>query len=122
MDDLIRKVESFCKKENLLDRQDTVIVAVSGGPDSIALLHILAALQDRWSLHLVAAYVNHGLRAAAFEEEVFVESQARAVGAEFYCRRIDAAAIAESKGCQLKRRDVTNAMLSFPSWPRKRGQ
>ena len=82
MDDLIRKVESFCKKENLLDRQDTVIVAVSGGPDSIALLHILAALQDRWSLHLVAAYVNHGLRAAAFEEEVFVESQARAVGAE----------------------------------------
>ena len=46
MDDLIRKVESFCKKENLLDRQDTVIVAVSGGPDSIALLHILAALQD----------------------------------------------------------------------------
>ena len=48
MDDLIRKVESFCKKENLLDRQDTVIVAVSGGPDSIALLHILAALQERW--------------------------------------------------------------------------
>ena len=102
MDDLIRKVESFCKKENLLDRQDTVIVAVSGGPDSIALLHILAALQDRWSLHLVAAYVNHGLRAAAFEEEVFVESQARAVGAEFYCRRIDAATIAEKQGLSIE--------------------
>lgn len=102
MDDLIRKVESFCKKENLLDRQDTVIVAVSGGPDSIALLHILAALQDRWSLHLVAAYVNHGLRAAAFEEEVFVESQARAVGAEFYCRHIDAAAIAEKQGLSIE--------------------
>lgn len=102
MDDLIRKVESFCKKENLLDRQDTVIVAVSGGPDSIALLHILAALQDRWSLHLVAAYVNHGLRAAAFEEEVFVESQARAVGAEFYCRRIDAAAIAEKEDLSIE--------------------
>ena len=99
---LIRKVESFCKQENLLNRQDTVIVAVSGGPDSIALLHILAALQDRWSLHLVTAYVNHGLRAAAFEEEVFVEAQARSVGADFYCRRINAAAIAEKEGLSIE--------------------
>ena len=53
-------------------------------------------------MHLVAAYVNHGLRAAAFEEEVFVESQARAVGAEFYCRRIDAAAIAEKQGLSIE--------------------
>ncbi|MBV5318665.1 MAG: tRNA lysidine(34) synthetase TilS [Desulfobulbaceae bacterium] len=48
--------------DNLLAKGGRVLVGVSGGADSIALLHILAALRDAFSLTLVAAYIDHGLR------------------------------------------------------------
>ncbi|WP_246098527.1 tRNA lysidine(34) synthetase TilS [Saccharibacillus brassicae] len=41
---------------------DTIVVAVSGGPDSMALLHLLHGLSQRRNLRLVCAHVNHGLR------------------------------------------------------------
>ncbi|HZP81903.1 MAG TPA: tRNA lysidine(34) synthetase TilS [Chthonomonadaceae bacterium] len=42
----------------------TVVVGVSGGPDSTALLHALAARRDEWKLALVAAHLHHGFRGA----------------------------------------------------------
>ena len=48
--------------ESLPVRGRRVLVGVSGGADSMALLHILAALRSEFSLTLVAAYVDHGLR------------------------------------------------------------
>lgn len=47
---------------DLVEPGSTVITAVSGGPDSMALLHLLAALRQRLSCRLVAVYVDHGLR------------------------------------------------------------
>jgi len=48
---------------------ETVVVAVSGGPDSMCLLHLLARLAGQLNITLVAAYVNHGLRPAEAEQE-----------------------------------------------------
>ena len=50
--------------ESLLEKGSRVLVGVSGGPDSMALLHILAALRAEFFLTLVAAYIDHGLRPA----------------------------------------------------------
>ena len=47
----------------------TVVVGVSGGPDSTALLHALVCLQNEWQLSLVACHVNHGFRGAESEAE-----------------------------------------------------
>lgn len=57
----------------MLDRGDKIIVGVSGGPDSMCLLHILMNLKDEFSLNLIAAHVNHGLRGIdADEDEKYV--------------------------------------------------
>ncbi|MDX9834552.1 MAG: tRNA lysidine(34) synthetase TilS [Desulfobulbus sp.] len=48
--------------QSLLSPGSRVLVGVSGGADSMALVHLLAALSEEWRLTLVAAYVDHGLR------------------------------------------------------------
>ena len=49
----------------LLAPGDRVVVAVSGGPDSMALLHALWELRERLKIELVVAGVDHGLRPEA---------------------------------------------------------
>jgi tRNA(Ile)-lysidine synthase len=56
-----------------------VVVAVSGGADSVALLHLLTQLRAAWDLTLHIAHLNHGLRAAAADDAEFV----RALGARW---------------------------------------
>lgn len=68
-------------------RADRILAAVSGGADSIALLHALAALDQRVSV----GHVHHGLRGAeADADEEFVREAARALGVPCRVRRIDA--------------------------------
>jgi tRNA(Ile)-lysidine synthase len=63
MHTLEKDILAFIRDEELITTQDgTVVVAVSGGPDSICLLHLLARLAEQLHITLVAAYVNHGLR------------------------------------------------------------
>jgi len=57
---LVSRVASLIRDRGLIHRHDTLIIAVSGGADSVALLHLLKA-QDL-QLHLLAAYIDHGLR------------------------------------------------------------
>ncbi len=67
-------VEATIRRHHMLENSDTVLVGLSGGPDSVALLHCLAALRADWSLRLVTAHINHQLRGdTAVEEAAFVE-------------------------------------------------
>lgn len=58
---------------SVLQEQDTIIVAVSGGPDSMCLLHLLCELKSRLNLTLVVAHVNHKLRESSELEATFVK-------------------------------------------------
>jgi len=68
-------------------------VAVSGGADSVALLHVLAGLAPRWNLHLHVLHLNHCLRGALSDaDEEFVQAMAAVLGFAFIRRRLDVAA------------------------------
>ncbi|TXK78253.1 tRNA lysidine(34) synthetase TilS [Paenibacillus sp. N3.4] len=66
---LVATVEQRIVEEHLVDAGDVVVVAVSGGPDSVALLHVLFSLADRYSWKLVVAHLNHQFRGAESDAE-----------------------------------------------------
>jgi tRNA(Ile)-lysidine synthase len=70
MHPLEKEIATFIRNERLLDPAgETVVVAVSGGPDSICLLHLLARLAGQLHITPVATYVNHGLRPNEADQE-----------------------------------------------------
>ena len=59
---MLNKVSSFIREQKLISPGDTVICAVSGGADSVALLWAMYLLREKFSITLKAAHYNHGLR------------------------------------------------------------
>ncbi|MGO9000120.1 MAG: tRNA lysidine(34) synthetase TilS [Polyangiaceae bacterium] len=71
------------RDDHLLARGDRALVAVSGGPDSMALLHVLALLRAQIGHTLVAHGVDHGLRPEAASELDLAERFARSIDVPF---------------------------------------
>ncbi|MBN3039967.1 MAG: tRNA lysidine(34) synthetase TilS [Candidatus Omnitrophica bacterium] len=71
------------KKFNLLKKKDKLLLGISGGPDSIFLLHQLKNIQKQYSLKLVCVHFNHGLRKEADSEEDFVRQLCRELSIKF---------------------------------------
>ena len=68
------KVINFIKNNIDLHYGETVVVGVSGGPDSMALLHLLMEVRKELDIRIVCAHVNHNVRAESSEEKIFVEN------------------------------------------------
>lgn len=94
---MIRALERILKSENLLAEDDRLVVGVSGGADSVALLHLLLELNQQcgWRLHLHVAHLNHQLRGKeADEDEAFVRALAVRLSLSCTTERRDVKAIA----------------------------
>lgn len=85
---LITLVRAALRDHDLVPPGSTVLVAVSGGPDSMALLHVLAGLRRRAGYGLFAHGVDHGLRPEAGAELDAAESFARSLDVPFARTRI----------------------------------
>ena len=74
-----QKVAEFCRKYALIEKGDRLVIGVSGGPDSICLLHLLAGLRAELDLTLTIAHLNHQLRGrdAQADEDFVREIAAR---------------------------------------------
>ncbi len=85
MHPLEKKILAFIRAKQLISAGgETVVVAVSGGPDSMCLLHLLAGLAEQLNINLVAVYVNHGLRPSeAEQEQQLVRDTAEKLGSAF---------------------------------------
>ena len=59
--------------DKLLKNNDSLVIGVSGGPDSMCLLNILISYKDKLNLKIICAHVNHGLRKESEEEAEFVK-------------------------------------------------
>ena len=72
---LEEKVLKTIKKYELIENGDNIVIGVSGGPDSMALLNVLINLNNKKGLKykIIVAHINHGIREEADEETAFVE-------------------------------------------------
>jgi len=91
---LVEKVRKYMEDRGMLSRGDRVVVGLSGGPDSVALLHILRELQESMEIRLFAAHVNHCLRGGASDEDAaFAERLCREWDIPFFQKRADIGAL-----------------------------
>ena len=96
---MIDKVKSVIDKYGMLKNGSTVVVGVSGGSDSMALLYILCSLRNEYGIRLIAAHVNHGLRGeSADRDERFVSDYCFENGIEFHSLKADVVAMAKESG------------------------
>ena len=95
------------KKSRIIDRMidgglvlegTHIIIGLSGGPDSLCLLHALTRLSDSYDLTLVPVHVNHKLRPEADEEEDNVVRICERLGLECECYEADCSGVADEMG------------------------
>ena len=87
---ILRKVEHTLITRRLVRAGDTVLVGVSGGPDSVALVHILLDLAPKFSFQVAIAHLNHGLRRdESARDEAFVVSLAEQLDLRVHVERQD---------------------------------
>ena len=102
MGDLRQRVHEVITRNRLLHRGDRVLVAVSGGPDSVALLHMLVGLKDALRLSLSIVHLDHQLRADSTGDAAFVEGLGRRLKVPVITVRRDVRTEAASRGWSLE--------------------
>lgn len=80
--DLRAKVEATIRRHAMFAGGERVLVAVSGGADSVALLHLLTELGPAWRLSLAVLHVDHGLRADSARDAEFVRGVGGRLGVQ----------------------------------------
>lgn len=86
---VLNEVKTTIQKHNMFDYNDTVVIGVSGGADSVMLLHCLNSIKEEYNLTLLVAHVNHKIRKDTAERDaLFVENLCKELGVKFYLREV----------------------------------
>lgn len=100
---MICKVRNAIEKYGMPIRGGTVVVALSGGADSMSLLHALNELKDEYGIKLEACHVNHGIRGeTADRDEDFVREECRALGIPLHVHHTSVPKMAKELGLGLE--------------------
>lgn len=97
--DLVEKVTKTVRRRSLFSKGDSIILGLSGGPDSVCLFTILEEMAPEWGLRIFPVHVNHGIRGTdAEEDEKYVRKLAEKAGTELEVFRFDCRREAELLG------------------------
>ena len=100
---LLHRVAKYIQIENLIQSEDSVLVGVSGGPDSVTLLHILNALQPDMFRSLGVAHLNHGIRTSESDRDAeFVSNLCCSMKISFHGSKMDVSFYARKKKLNLE--------------------
>jgi tRNA(Ile)-lysidine synthase len=87
---VIERVTATARRYRMFDPGTRVLVAVSGGPDSVCLLHSLVRLQRLLKIEPACFHFDHGLRKGSADDASYVRGQAKRLGVPFFIRRATA--------------------------------
>ena len=92
----LEKFKNFIEENNLIEKGDSIVSAVSGGSDSVFMLEMLLAIKSDYELNIIVCHVNHGLRGAeAQRDEDFVKKLEEKNGLIYEVEHIDMAGYAK---------------------------
>ena len=95
-----KQVLETIKKYKLIEKNDKIVFAVSGGPDSIAMLDVIRKMCQEGNISMAqifVAHINHMIRKEATEDAKYVENYCKKNNIEFYLKSIDVQKIANNK-------------------------
>lgn len=92
----VEKIKGTIINNNLITSGDKLVVAVSGGPDSMALLVSLNKIKEEIKFEMVIAHVNHKIRKESDSEKIYVENYAKKMNLQFYYLEKDVISEAKS--------------------------
>jgi tRNA(Ile)-lysidine synthase len=95
---LFNSFQEFIHNHHLIERGEKILVCVSGGIDSMALLDLMFKLKKHWKLDIAVVHFNHQLRGIESDgDEAFVRAAAQELGLECYVESADTNQIAETE-------------------------
>ena len=118
MNQIEAKFKEYIKHHRLFNSEKSVILAVSGGVDSMVMLHLFSKLQERTKLRLTVLHINHQMRGEeSLEDEKFVMEKSAAYRIPFFCERIDVISYAHKLGLS---KQLAARMLRYDCFERVR--
>lgn len=100
---IFEKVLSTINKYELIKKGDKIVVGLSGGPDSVCLLHILSRMKDEWDLEIYAAHLNHQIRGIEAQKDAFYISKlCEEMGITFFIKSINVPEYCEKNGVSIE--------------------
>ncbi|NLJ83843.1 MAG: tRNA lysidine(34) synthetase TilS [Halanaerobiaceae bacterium] len=79
---LLERFKDYIRRENLIEKGESILLGVSGGPDSLTMLDLFCRIRDEYELDLLVFHLNHMFRQEAFAEAEYVKKVAAGYGLE----------------------------------------
>ncbi|MBO5166485.1 MAG: tRNA lysidine(34) synthetase TilS [Lachnospiraceae bacterium] len=95
---MLKKVSEYAEKYHMLSAGDTVVTGISGGADSVCLLLLLSAMQEKINFRILAVHVNHQIRQEAGKDAAFAEALCKKLGVSFFLVEENVEALAKAEG------------------------
>ncbi|OXZ27049.1 tRNA lysidine(34) synthetase TilS [Finegoldia magna] len=87
--DLIRKIKNTIIRENLIEKNDKILIGLSGGADSVFLFNVLYQLKDDLDFEIKTCHINHSYRDAALRDEKFSREISKEKNIQFFSKKVD---------------------------------
>lgn len=94
---MIDKVRNYIQLHHMLTKGSKVVMGISGGADSTAMLLLLLQLREEYALSLYAVHINHGIRPEAGEDAEYVRQISDENGIPFYLYEADIPSLAKQQ-------------------------
>ena len=95
---VLNKLKSYLNYESLVENGDKILLGVSGGPDSLAMLDLFYRIRESFNLELIVFHLNHCFREEATSEAKFVEQICNEYDIKVFIEKCDVPQIAKQKG------------------------
>lgn len=95
--ELEEKVLETIKKYNLINNHEKIVIAVSGGPDSMCLLNILKSIQEQFNIEIFVAHINHMIREEADSETEYVKKYCERNNIKCFVKRVNVLEMAKEQ-------------------------